>query len=170
MLPFSHSSQWPSRERDLILPSLAAWKTHLDGNLPLSLSPDWQDKYPQHFLGHHKNPSSVPVSFQQALAPSHRTALSFTPLVPTQPVIIMTNIIYANVIRLRNMIVERRAPLEIYHSEHSGSKHSIKILNFTGFNLNVINYAVEGELVVQQADIWLSVSHPGVVTDFTTSL
>lgn len=68
------------------------------------------------FVGRRKKkPSLMPVSSQRALAPSHRTAPSFTPIVPNQPVIIMTNIIYANVISARNMRVKHRAPTEIYH-------------------------------------------------------
>ena len=57
--------------------------------------------------------------------------------------IILTNIIYVNVIRARNMIAGCRVPTEIYHSKRTGSKHSIKILSFLRFNLNVINYSVE---------------------------
>lgn len=48
---FSHSHQWFFRDWDLILPMLFSWKPHLDGNLPLSLSPHWRDMYPQHFCG-----------------------------------------------------------------------------------------------------------------------
>lgn len=68
------------------------------------------------FVGHHKKKlSSMPVSFQCVLAPSHCTAPFFTPLVPNQPAVIMTNIIYANVISARNMRVKHRAPMEIYN-------------------------------------------------------
>lgn len=52
--------------------------------------------------------------------------------------IIMTNIIYANVIRGRREH-DRRAQGTAGSSP--GSKHSIKILNSTGFNLSVINKA-----------------------------
>lgn len=52
--------------------------------------------------------------------------------------IIMTNIIYANVIRGRREH-DRRAQGAAGNSP--GSKHSIKILNSTGFNLSVINKA-----------------------------
>lgn len=62
-----------------------------------------------------KKMSLMLVSFQHVLAHSHCVTLSFTPLVPTQPLIIMTIIIYANVIRPRNMIAVHSAPMEIYH-------------------------------------------------------
>lgn len=58
---------------------------------------------------------------------------------PTEPLlIIMTNIIYANVIRGRREH-DRRAQGAAGNSP--GSKHSIKILNSTRFNLSVINKA-----------------------------
>lgn len=43
------------------------------------------------------------------------------------------------------MIVRCGVPKEIYYSEGVGSKHSIKILSFCRFNLNVINY--KGQMV-----------------------
>lgn len=60
-----------------------------------------------------------------------------------EPVTVMTNIIYANVIRPGNTIAELRVPAEIYHRTGRDSKPSIKILDFSRLNLHVINKAVE---------------------------
>lgn len=44
-----------------------------------------------------------------------------------------------------------RVPEEIYYLDRVSSKHSIKILSFTRFNLNVINY--KGQMVFQQGTV-----------------
>lgn len=60
-----------------------------------------------------------------------------------KPATVMTNIIYANVIRPRNAIAELGVPAEIYHRTRRDSKPPIKILDFSRLNLHVINKAVE---------------------------
>lgn len=61
----------------------------------------------------------------------------------SEPTTVMTNIIYANVIRPGNTIAELGVPAEIYHRTRRDSKPSIKILDFSGLDLPVINKAVE---------------------------
>lgn len=60
-----------------------------------------------------------------------------------KPAAVMTNIIYANVIRPGNTIAELGVPAEIYHRTRRDSKPSIKILDFSRLNLHAINKAGE---------------------------
>lgn len=61
----------------------------------------------------------------------------------SQPATVMTNIIYANVIRPGNPIAALGVAAEIYHRTRRDSKASIKILDFSGLDLPVINKAGE---------------------------
>lgn len=65
-----------------------------------------------------------------------------------EPSTVMTNIIYANVIRPGNTIAELGVPAEIYHRSRRDSKPSIKILDFSRLNLQVINKAAEERKVL----------------------
>lgn len=80
-------------------------------------------------------------------------------LVSSMPLcwLLMTNIIYANVIRPGKTIAELRVPTEIYHRTRRDSKPSIKILDFSRLNLHVINKAGE-ERGVCRTTSWSSVS------------
>lgn len=75
----------------------------------------------------------------------------------SEPTTVMTNIIYANVIRPGNTIAELGVPAEIYHRTRRDSKPSIKILDFSGLDLPVINKAVEVRKVCR-ATSWSLVS------------
>lgn len=87
------------------------------------------------------------------------SVVSTCPRTVTMPLwwLLMTNIIYANVIRPGKTIAELRVPTEIYHRTRRDSKPSIKILDFSRLNLQVINKAVE-EREVCRTTSWSLVS------------
>lgn len=101
----------------------------------------------------------VNVAGAQTLQISCTFVVSTCPRTVTTPLwwLLMTNIIYANVIRPGKTIAELRVPTEIYHWTQRDSKPSIKILDFSRLNLDVINKVVE-EREVCHTTSWSLVS------------